>query len=113
MNMRSLYPTGEEYNFTGDISVNQLIEQYGAPLYVYDFARIKQQYEKITKAFNTEEATAQQSTLIKLETSLRRGAWQSVSTAIRSSTVIVFGLTSVLPAFKFTTPNFFVSWASS
>lgn len=52
--MRSLYPTGGEYNFTGDISVNQLIEQYGAPLYVYDFARIKQQYEKITKAFNTE-----------------------------------------------------------
>lgn len=54
MNLRSLYPAGGEYNFTGDLPVNHLIEQYGAPLYVYDFARIKQQYEKITKAFNTE-----------------------------------------------------------
>jgi len=54
MSMRSLYPAAGEYNFTGGISVNQLVEQYGAPVYVYDFGRIKQQFEKITKAFNTD-----------------------------------------------------------
>jgi len=54
MSTQSLYSANREYNFTGDIPVSQIVKEYGAPVYVYDFGRIKQQYEKITKAFNTD-----------------------------------------------------------
>ncbi len=51
---RSLYTVGEQYFFTGDVSANEIVETYGAPVYVYDFSRIKHQYSKISKAFNTD-----------------------------------------------------------
>lgn len=54
MSISSLYASDGNYSFTGDIHVNELVEQYGAPLYVYDFERIKKQYQKITKAFDTD-----------------------------------------------------------
>lgn len=51
---KSLYASGEKYFFTGDVAVDQIVKDYGAPVYVYDFSRIKKQYEKISTAFNTD-----------------------------------------------------------
>lgn len=50
----SLYINNDSYQFRGDIPVDELIQEYGGPLYVYDFQRIKEQYERINNAFNTD-----------------------------------------------------------
>lgn len=50
---KSIYHNDDQYFFTGDIPVNQIVEKYGAPLYVYDFSIIKRQFDKISNAFNT------------------------------------------------------------
>jgi len=40
-----------QYVMQGDISVTDLCEKYGCPLYVYDYEVIKGQYDKLVKAF--------------------------------------------------------------
>jgi diaminopimelate decarboxylase len=37
----------------GAIQVSELAEEYGTPLYAYDFDKIKAQYRKLSEAFNT------------------------------------------------------------
>ena len=44
--------TNGKYTLSGDVDLLQLADKYGCPLYVYDAAIIKKQYEKMTKAFD-------------------------------------------------------------
>ncbi|MEO1518291.1 MAG: diaminopimelate decarboxylase [Bacteroidota bacterium] len=41
----------DQYHFSGNVPVGDICEKYNCPLYVYDTAIMKQQYERITKAF--------------------------------------------------------------
>ncbi len=40
------------YNFCGNVDVLEVIEEYGCPLYVYDYDIIKRQYNRLAKAFD-------------------------------------------------------------
>jgi len=40
-----------EYQFAGGLSATAIADKYGCPVYVYDSAIIKRQYEKLTSAF--------------------------------------------------------------
>jgi len=44
-----------EYQFAGNISVKELGEKYGLPLYVYDYDIIKRQYDRLTSAFEVKK----------------------------------------------------------
>ncbi|PID91661.1 MAG: diaminopimelate decarboxylase [Bacteroidetes bacterium] len=39
--------------YIGGIALKKMVEKYGSPLYVYDSAIMRQQYERITKAFSS------------------------------------------------------------
>lgn len=43
------------YHLSGGVDPLELVEQYGAPLYVYDSAIIKRQYQRLEKAFDVPE----------------------------------------------------------
>ena len=43
--------TSTGYRLTGEVDPLQLAEEYGSPLYVYDSAIIRRQYERMTSAF--------------------------------------------------------------
>ncbi len=41
-----------EYQYTGGVSALDLVEKYGCPLYVYDFAIVERQYNRLKSAFS-------------------------------------------------------------
>lgn len=50
----SLYQSDDQYLFRGEVSPADLVAQYGAPLYVYDLDKIKEKYDRMVKAFDTD-----------------------------------------------------------
>ncbi|GAB5550546.1 MAG: diaminopimelate decarboxylase [Saprospiraceae bacterium] len=44
-----------KFRLSGGVDPLQLVEKYGAPLYVYDTATIKRQYQRLEKAFDVPE----------------------------------------------------------
>ena len=40
------------YRFSGEVDALEIVEQYGCPLYVYDYDIIERQYKRLTDAFS-------------------------------------------------------------
>ena len=40
------------YRFSGEVEALEIVEQYGCPLYVYDYDIIERQYKRLTDAFS-------------------------------------------------------------
>jgi len=40
------------YRFSGEVDALEVVEQYGCPLYVYDYDIIERQYKRLTDAFS-------------------------------------------------------------